>query len=85
MNQLMKLRKKIDTFDQDILNLLGLRFSLTKKIQKMKKQKRLSLMRKSRENAIVKKLESKAKSKNLPPKLIHEIYRSIFRYSKRSP
>lgn len=80
INQINVLRKQMDGIDNKIFLLLKKRFSVSKKIGRLKKENRYKIQDKIREKEIVK---NAIKKNNLNRKFIEEFYRTIFKESRR--
>lgn len=74
------LRKEIDAIDNEMMKLLVKRFEITKKIRRYKKENKLPVMDKAREEHIV---QEKTGSSGLPRKFIKDFYKVIFEESRR--
>lgn len=80
--KIKKLRKIVDQTDEKIIRLLEKRFFLTGKIQKIKERNNLPVEDLNRETEIVCKiLKNKPK---VPAGCIREIFKSLFKYTKRN-
>ena len=79
MNKIIKLRKKIDVIDNDLLKLINKRSSLAMQIGKAKKEyeKRPNFFRPERQINIVKRLIS-YKMNKLEPQFIFNLWKNIF-------
>tara|TARA_Y100000310_G_scaffold225672_1_gene227714 strand:+ start:12525 stop:12773 length:249 start_codon:yes stop_codon:yes gene_type:complete len=74
------LRKKIDKLDKKIISTLEKRFKIVDKIRALKKKEEISIITPQREKEVKKKLKTQNK---INPKIIDNIYKEIFAYSKR--
>ena len=77
-----KLRKKIDVFDDQLLDILFQRFSVVKKIGQIKSDSELDIQYLDREKEIIDRLSDKLNGK-LNRKEIIEILEPIFNISKK--
>lgn len=77
-----KLRKKIDVFDDQLLDILFQRFSVVKKIGQIKSDSELNIQYLDREKEIIDRLSDKLNGK-LNRKEIIEILEPIFKISKK--
>jgi len=77
MEELKKLRFKIDILDEEIIKLLEERMEICKEIGKLKDK----IEDNNREKEIIKNLNKKFP--NLDKELIDELYGVIFKYSKK--
>jgi len=77
-----KLRKKIDVFDDQLLDILFQRFSVVKKIGQIKSDSELDIQYLDREKEIIDRLSDKLNGK-LNRKEIIEILEPIFKISKK--
>lgn len=83
MNEnLLNLRKKIDSIDDHILQLLRDRIDFMEKIGEIKKQSSLSIRDGEREKKKMKIIEQKAKRMRLPLGLISQIWLVLFKQSE---
>lgn len=84
MNALQVYRKKINIIDEELLLLLAKRFSIIEKIGKYKKNKKLPVFDKIRENEVIENLITKAKRCGIEKECIVSIWKAIFKeaYSK---
>jgi len=75
MKDILKLRNEIDTLDSKLMNILDKRFTIAKKIGKIKKQNNIQKFDKNREKEILSKTNSstnKAKIKIVFKKILEE-------------
>jgi chorismate mutase len=79
MEEISKLREKIDTLDTGILVLLSDRLKYSEKIGKIKKENQIEISHSNRENEILSKLKEYNLLKNDE---IDEIWNLIFTLSK---
>ena len=79
--ELKELRGKIDSVDSKIIELVKERFSLTKKISTVKRRMNLPKIDKVRESDIISALCKK--NKKIDKKAVSDIYRAIFRHSRK--
>jgi len=79
MDEINKLREKLDKIDLKLLKTLFKRNKITSKIKKIKKENELKLEDKTREKTILNRLNSK---KLISKKTLENIYKEIFKQSK---
>jgi len=79
MEEISKLREKIDTLDDAILILLADRFKYSTEIGKIKKENNLPILQNNREEEVLNKLKSYNLLKN---EEINNIWQLIFTLSK---
>jgi len=75
MNNIPKLREEIDNIDSKLIKYLDKRFTIVKRIHKIKKQSDIPTLDKNREKEILKKTDSsknKTKIKNVFKKILEE-------------
>ena len=82
-NELLDLRRKIDSIDKNILCLLEKRIQIAKEIKKIKIKRGLCITDRKREREILENLKRQTKDKNLK-KYLPKIYRIIFKISKEA-
>ncbi len=75
-------RKKIDSIDAKIIDLLGKRISLILKIGSIKNSLNMPIRSVSREQKLLESLKSMAQQKKIPPELIKKIYSQILSSSR---
>ena len=80
MDNLQKLRKKIDSIDRKIVSLLLNRFELAKNIGKYKKSNKIKISDKKRELKI---MDNVKKSSGKNREIISQIFKKIIDYSKK--
>lgn len=78
---LQKYREEIDEIDEQMINLLQLRFQIVEKIGEYKRQTGLRVRDRKREQEKIKDLEKK---ECMYQAEIQQIYQSIFRVSKKA-
>ena len=76
------LRKKIDTIDTRIVNLIAKRQAHVFRIGKYKKQHKLSVLQPKREKSIIESKMTLAKKLGLKPALIEKIFKLILANSR---
>lgn len=76
-----EIRKEIDKIDEKIINLLEKRRLISIKVAKYKKENNIEIVRKDREEEIMKKLENVAKTKNIPVDFLKKIFQEIIKDS----
>jgi chorismate mutase len=77
MDELGRLRKKVDKIDDKILNSLSERVEICKAIGGIKKTKGLQIRDTSRENEVYKRVKAKAAESNLDLEQVEAIFREI--------
>ena len=77
MQDIQKLRKKIDEIDEHILRFLGERAEICRSIGLLKKEQGLPVIDAPRENEIYAKIREKAADFGLDPDQVEAIYRQI--------
>ena len=77
MENIQKLRKRIDEIDEQILRLLGERAEICKSIGLLKRDQGMPITDMSRENEVYAKIKVKAADFGLDPDLAEEVYRQI--------
>lgn len=82
-NQLDIIREQIDQADREILEAIATRLSLVEKIGEFKKDNNVAIFQISRWKEILQSRPEWAKSLNLDPKFIRELYRHIHQQSVR--
>jgi len=83
MKEILKidnLRKEVDKIDNIIVKNLLKRLSIVQKIGKLKKNNKLNVVDKKREDIVIKKIQNKAKKFK---KEITDIYKSIIKNSRK--
>ena len=83
MDQLTKLRNKIDRIDSGLVKLLGQRMEVVKKVSEYKKTKGIPALDQKRWNAVLNSKMKKAKKAGLDVDLVREIYELIHEYALR--
>ncbi len=78
-----KWREAIDALDCELLSLIAQRMTLARKIAKIKKQKRLPIYNRKRENEIVERFLECAIKKGIHPLLAKKICRLLLQYSRK--
>ena len=82
MPDLSKLRKEIDTIDDELTRLISKRFKVTKKVGKLKSQTKESVHQEDRWNQILMGLSLKADKLNIDKQMLIDIWDIIHKYSK---
>ena len=77
MDDLKQLRKKVDSVDEQLLQLLNQRAQICRAIGSVKKSKNLPVYDSSREQEVYQKLKVKAEQLGLDPVQVEAIYREI--------
>jgi len=83
INQLDKLRKKIDIVDDKLVYLLAERFKITKEIILLKKKNGISVKDKNREDFILKETANLAKKLKINTEFVADIFKKILKESKK--
>ena len=78
MDDILRLRNRIDEIDQEIVQLLKNRHENARLLGQIKKARGLGLRDPKREKAILKEIERVAQALNLEPALVRSIFRRIF-------
>lgn len=82
-NQIKKYRTEINRIDKEIIELLSSRIEISKKIGQEKIIHNYPITDKKRERSALIKRQFLASKTNLDQKFIKEIFKLIFKYSKR--
>jgi chorismate mutase len=82
MPDLSKLRKEIDTIDDELTKLISKRFKVTKKVGKLKSQTKESVHQEDRWNQILTGSSLKADKLNIDKQMLIDIWDIIHKYSK---
>ncbi len=77
MDEIQRLRKKVDQVDEQILNALNERAEICRAIGLAKKKKGMQIRDTSRENEIYKRVKEKAVEFHLDPLQVEAVYREI--------
>ena len=77
MEDIVKLRKRIDKVDEQILHSLSDRIKICRSIGLLKKKQGLSVKDLQRETDLCEKIKKRAVELNLDPTRVEEIYRQI--------
>jgi chorismate mutase len=80
--EIKKIRKEIDKIDDKILTLLSKRKNLVKDIARLKKELKIPIFDKKREEQIIERLKIKSKENNLDENFVISIYDIILKNSK---
>ena len=83
INELHKLREKINNIDEGILHLLALRSSLARQIAKIKKKKAAKIIDLKREQEVMGRVVEKSEKLKLNKKYALGIFRMILKNSRR--
>jgi chorismate mutase / prephenate dehydrogenase len=78
MDDISRIRDRIDELDQEIVQLLKSRYENAKYLGRIKSRKGLEYRDPERENTIQKKIERKAATLGLDPKLVRPVFDQIF-------
>lgn len=82
--QLTKLRTRIIKIDKQIIGLFNKRFLYTKRIQILKRYLKLPIFQKNRENGLINQYSSLARARKFPTGFIKDLFKIVFRYSKKT-
>ena len=77
-----QLRKKINKIDDDILKAFQKRKDISVLVGKYKMKNNLPIYQPERERIIIKNLTKLSEEKDLDPKFITKVFKSIFAYSR---
>lgn len=77
MQQLDKFRQEIDILDTNLLEILGKRFEKVREINIFKKTHQIPPLDENRKQEIIEKLSKQAKSLDLSPEFILELFELI--------
>jgi len=77
MDEIPKLRKKVDAVDDQILRAISERVSVCKAIGDAKKKQGMPIKDTSRENQVYKRIKEKSAQFQLDPVQIERVYREI--------
>ena len=77
MQDIQKLRKRIDEVDEQILRFLGERAEICRSIGLLKKQQGIPVTDASRENEVFSEIRGKAADFGLDPDQVEAVYRQI--------
>lgn len=78
MDELLKLRDKIDSVDENILELLSERMELVKKVGEYKKKNNKTIVDKKRESEKIDRLEAEGKKYGINRTMIEKIWKTLF-------
>src|SRR3989442_1396688 len=81
MDDVARIRDRIDELDQEIVRLLKNRYENARLLGRIKQQRHLDYRDPEREKIILRKIERAATSLNLDPKLLRPIFDQIFTFS----
>src|SRR3989442_13880971 len=81
MDDVARIRDRIDELDQEIIRLLKNRFENARLLGRIKQQRHLDYRDPEREKIILRKIERAATSLDLDPKLLRPIFDQIFTFS----
>lgn len=76
-SELLSLRARLDEIDAAIVDLLGERFNVTRRVGEVKRDGDLNPVDPERERAMLSTLRKRAESKNVNPDLVETLYRAI--------
>ena len=83
IQELKRLRKKVDEIDDEIISMLGKRQSMVKSIGKIKKCNGVNILSAARERQILKRILLKGEKNKIDLEFIHRVYRVIFKNSRK--
>lgn len=83
MTKIDQLRGKIDALDDQIVDFLGERFTLTGEVGELKKKEGEAVYQSGREDAILKRVVARGKTLGLDGLLLQALFLQIFAVSKR--
>jgi chorismate mutase / prephenate dehydratase len=83
MEDLEKLRIKIDEIDDEIVDLLGERFQVVGEVRRVKKKTGIETYHPTREKDILGRIEKRGEKFGLNKLLLHALFLQIFAVSKR--
>ena len=76
--EILKIRKKLDNLDNNLLNIIKKRTLLVNQVIKNKKFKK-DIVDKKRISIILKNISKKSKIKNIDPRITNKIWKSMIR------
>ena len=76
--EILKIRKKLDNLDNDLLNIIKKRTLLVNQVLKNKKFKK-DIVDKKRISIILKNISKKTKTKNIDPRITNKIWKSMIK------
>ena len=76
--EILKIRKKLDNLDNNLLNIIKKRTLLVNQVLKNKKFKK-DIVDKKRISIILKNISKKSKTKNIDPRITNKIWKSMIR------
>lgn len=82
-NDLKKKRVILDKIDDSIILLLSKRKNIVQQIGKIKKEQKIAVFDKKREEVLLERIRKKAKQQGLHPQFAEQIYRTILVNSKK--
>lgn len=77
---IQEIRDAIDNIDNEIIKLLGLRFSYVKEVVKFKEKDRDSIIAKKRYNEVLENRRKLAVENGLNPDIIESIYKNLINH-----
>lgn len=78
---LKPLRDEIDTLDEEIVRLLGLRVQIVRKVADMKHRNNLSVVQPNRMTVVLDKAEALGRKNNVKPSVVRHIYSTLIDYA----
>ncbi len=81
MDELKKLRQKIDSLDSQLLALIETRINIVKKIKQVKQQNNLNIKDELREDKLLQNLIMQGETKGIRKEIITKIWKSLFELS----
>lgn len=76
-SELVSLRARLDEIDAAIVDLLGERFDVTRRVGEVKRDGQLNPVDPERERIMMNTLRKRAETKNVNPDLVETLYRAI--------
>ncbi len=76
-NQLEELRHHIDNFDREIIESLGKRFQIVKKLGNIKEKAQMNILQEERAKQVLSSLTIEGEKQGLSPRFIQKLYRLI--------
>jgi chorismate mutase / prephenate dehydrogenase len=79
--ELTKIRKEIDEIDNELINMISKRINLIPQVAEIKKQNNIPRYIPERETKMLENRRDKAKSLNINPDLIEDIFKGLIKES----
>ncbi len=83
MKQIEYFRVEIDTLNNQIIDLLGKRMEITKKVGELKKELGLKVRDYEREHQVISNMRERAKLQELPQEYVEQIFELIMKASRK--